>query len=69
MTVQLCSSAPDIYFILCASKPDNKYFVARLQPEDLQQPGVCCAALSVSQPGIWGSLPTHQDVYYSDEFC
>lgn len=52
MTVQLCSSAPDIYFILCASKPDNKYFVARLQPEDLQQPGVCCAALSVSQPGI-----------------
>lgn len=40
----------------------------RLQSEDLQQPGVCSLARPVSQPGLWGRLPAHQDVHHPHEF-
>ena len=38
-------------------------FVPRLQPEDLQQPGVRHVALPERQPGVWGSLHPRQDVF------
>lgn len=40
-----------------------------LQPQDLQQSGVCSAARPVGQSRLWGSLWAHKDVHYSHEFC
>ena len=42
---------------------------SRLQPQDLQQPGVCRAAGTVSQPGLRGRVPIDPDVHHPHEFC
>lgn len=38
-----------------------------MQPEDLQQPGVCRPPGSVCQPGLRGSLPADPDVHHPHE--
>lgn len=39
-----------------------------MQPEDLQQSGVCRHALAVGEPRLWGRLPTHAHVHHPAEF-
>ena len=37
---------------------------SRLQPEDLQQPGVRRAPLAVGEPGLRGGVPADEDVHH-----
>lgn len=41
--------------------------VCRMQPEDLQQPGVRCPLSSVCQPGLRGRVPADPHVHHSHE--
>jgi hypothetical protein len=41
----------------------------RVQSENFQQPRVCGAPLSVSEPGFRGRLLPHQDVHHQDVLC
>lgn len=52
-----------------ALRPQEHRFcsVGRMQPEDLQQPGVCCPPGSVCQPGLRGCLPADTHVHHSHE--
>ena len=43
--------------------------VGRMQPEDLQQPGVCRPLGSVCQPGLRGRVPADPHVHHSHELC
>lgn len=43
--------------------------LGRVQPEDLQQPGVCRPPGSVRQPGLRGGLPVDPDVHHPHELC
>ena len=51
--------------------PHERYLwsVGRVQPEDLQQPGVCRPPGPVCQPGLRGRLPADAHVHHPHELC
>lgn len=53
----------------CTLRPHEHCFcsVGRMQPEDLQQPGVCRPPGSVCQPGLRGRVPADPDVHHPHE--
>lgn len=57
--------APD----MSALRPYEHCFcsVGRMQPEDLQQPGVCSPPGSVREPGLRGRLPADAHVHHPHE--
>lgn len=53
----------------CTLRPHEHCFcsVGRMQPEDLQQPGVCRPPGSICQPGLRGRVPADPDVHHPHE--